>query len=53
MYKWLYQLRWDQGLVFWEIFTAAGHLICRSLEGFATESEALKNLRCYHPADHF
>ena len=53
MKQWLYQLRWEHSLVFWEIFTAAGHLICRSLNGFSNESEALNDLRAYHPADHF
>lgn len=53
MYKWLYQLRWERELVFWEIFTAAGHLICGSVVGFPNEFEALSNLRAYHPAEHF
>ena len=53
MKKWLYRLHWEHELVFWQIFTAAGHLICRSLNGFPDESEALANLRDFHPADHF
>ena len=53
MHKWLYQLRWEHDLVFWEIFTAAGQLICRSLNGFPNEFEAMMNLRDYHPANHF
>ena len=53
MKKWLYLLRWECDLVFWEIFTATGHLICRSLNGFRDEGEAITDLRAYHPADHF
>ncbi len=53
MKKWLFSLRWEKGLVFWQIFTSAGHLICRSFVGFRTENEALADLRKYHPVDHF
>ena len=53
MKKWLYSLRQDNNLVFWQIFTNAGNLVCRSLIGFTTEAEALSDLRKFHPADHF
>lgn len=53
MKKWLFWTRWEFELCFWEIFTSAGHLICRSLGGFSTEAEALADLREYHPEDHF
>lgn len=53
MKKWLYRLRWNHELVFWEILTSAGNLVCRSLVGFSNENEARIDLRKYHPADHF
>lgn len=53
MKKWLRLLRWEFDLCFWYIFTMTGQLICRSLVGFATEAEALADLRKYHPDQHF
>lgn len=53
MFKWLYRLRWERDLVFWEILTSAGELVCRSIRGFHNESEAMTNLRDFHPVDHF
>ena len=53
MKRWLYLLRREQNLVFWEILTSAGYLVCRSLRGFATDDEALSDLRLFHPVDHF
>lgn len=53
MKKWLFLLRLINDLVFWELFTPAGNLVCRSTKGFATEDEARKHLADYHPPDHF
>ena len=53
MKKWLFRLRWSFGLVFWEIFTPAGGLVCRSLRGFVSEDDAKHDLADFHPPDHF
>ena len=53
MKRWLFLLRLENGLIFWQIFTRAGHLICRSLIVFESEHEALADLRKFHPVDHF
>lgn len=53
MKHWLFWLRWNLGLVFWEIMTPAGGLICRSVFGFVSEDEARKDLAKFHPLDHF
>lgn len=53
MKKWLFRLRWNLGLVFWEILTPAGGLVCRSLRGFRSEDEAKLDLAKFHPPGHF
>ena len=53
MKKWLFVLRQDFGLFFWEILTPAGNLVCRSLNGFSSKEEANADLKVFHPEDHF
>lgn len=53
MKKWLFLLRLQNGLFFWEILTPAGNLVCRSLRGFFTEAEAKCDLERFHPPVHF
>jgi hypothetical protein len=53
MKKWLFLLRPENGLFFWQIFTPAGNLVCRSVHGFLSEDEAKRDLERFHPPDHF
>jgi len=53
MKKWLRLLRWINNLVYWELYTPAGNLVCRSTKGFVSEDEALRDSDDFHPPDHF
>lgn len=53
MKKWLFFLRRFNEQFFWEIYSAAGNLVCRSTRGFLSEDEARRDLADFHPSEHF
>ena len=53
MKKWLRLLRLINDLIYWELHTPAGNLVCRSTRGFATEEEAILDSEDFHPPEHF